>query len=325
MNQLLNKPKKHFGFGLCSGLLITSFFFLLNSCSAINKINGLSSTPNTNGEKTNSLSLSLIPNSLQSTKTSTVKITPLPTQTFTLTPLPTIPDSEADKKFTEWLNGYPNCLLPCWAGIMPGVTNWEAAKRILSPILKITGDEENFDCKLGKCNELFWQSRSTPYVDGEINSRINEDVYSIIIEGKPPSPLLRVDEILTNYGVPEKVLLEFVPYTTIPMDLILAYPEKQFAIKYQWEAETQRNVQNGGENGVSCIQTGRIYLVIKGPDFSWTDESLLEEMYPGGISLVIKPKPVEVVTNMTVQKFYEEFKSIEGNECIITPIKYWSP
>ncbi len=324
MNCLLIKSKRYIIHILCSGLFITSLFYLLASCNSINAI-GNTSTPNTVGVKTSQLSSNSNTKQVQNTATSTVFINPKPSQTYTHTFSPTITEAEADKIFAEWLRGSPTCLFPCWGGIIPGVTNWEDAKRIISQIVNVTNDEENFDCKLGKCNELFWQGRSLPNISGEINSRINEAVYSIIIRGNPSSPLLRVDQILTNYGVPEKVLLEFVPYTNIPMDLILAYPEKQFVIKYQWEAETQQNLQTGGENGVSCIQTGWIYLVIKDPDFSWTDESLLEEMYPGGISLVIKPTPLEDVTNMTIQKFYEDFKSFDGNECIITPIKYWLP
>jgi hypothetical protein len=74
---------------------------------------------------------------------------------------------------------------------------------------------------------------------------------------------------------------------------------------------------------VSCIQDGFVHLDIKNEPLPWTDGYIKNEVYGSTDINLNSVKQLEEVTELDTTKFFEEFSRISGDECIITPIKYW--
>ena len=240
-----------------------------------------------------------------------------------LTPLPTLSDADADAQLLEWLKGGTDCLLPCWGGITLDNTSWSEAKQIISKTLAIRSVHEDSTCYWGPCNSIEWSSRAGEEFHGFIASQSDQTIFMVSLEGYPPPPIMRLDQILTLYGSPEKVLLFVTPtYDKMLMHLILAYPENQFVIKYVWDAYLQ-----GGKKGnvIGCLQEGLVYLLIEKIDPPWTDDSIKNHIYSSGDVSGITLKSLSTVTNMTISDLYNQFHSGNVNECIVTPITNWLP
>jgi len=196
---------------------------------------------------------------------------------------------------------------------MPGKTTWLEAKRILSSVTEI---KTNY-------SDIFeWQKRKDIYIRGWIisdNMRLTDE---IIVDIQKPAFTYRVDRILEQYGSPERVFIETAyhgvmdPYN-IYFALTLAYPQQKFIIQYVWMAT------RSGENTVACIQDRSTLLSINAEmNSQWADSQIIENIY-GSSDDTQYVKPLEEVTDLTIAKFTEEFKSISGDECIATPGKYW--
>lgn len=72
------------------------------------------------------------------TKTATASRTPTvtasPTNTATWTPVPTLHPDEALEEVLKLYADNGGCELPCWWGITPGETTWEATHQLLAPL-----------------------------------------------------------------------------------------------------------------------------------------------------------------------------------------------
>ncbi len=251
--------------------------------------------------------------------------TPTPTPTRTSfpdwTPLPTLSDGHAEIEFQHWLQGSEDCQFPCWAGISPGKTNWQVAKQILGAVLDVKLLKVDLPCEQGSCNILAWEKRRDAYVRGSIASDQDELIYRLKVLSQEPVPTYRVDKILSQYGPPERVFLQTVhtsvmnPFN-VPFYLTLTYPSRNFIIQYLWIATAS------GENTVGCIQDKMTHLLIDSQmDAQWSDIQLIDYIRGAGDRKFIHP--LEEVTGLTIEQFYEEFKSIKGDECIRTPGEYW--
>ncbi len=256
----------------------------------------------------------------EATRTATNTLTPSITSSTpfpTWTPLPILSDSQAEAMLLEWLQGSPDCQLPCWAGITPGVTTWQEAKQTLGAVLNFEAVHENARCDFGLCNLIEWQSRTDIDVFGYIASESNDIIYGITIHGYPPSPLMRLDRILDQYGLPDKAFLSVAAHDHPFFDLVLAYPNHQFIINYAWKAIISH------DNVVSCIQEGSVFLIIEPVYEEWTDSFIENKVF--GSEHMDFFLPLDEATDMTINEFYDEFKSIDGTECITTPRQAWIP
>jgi hypothetical protein len=273
--------------------------------------------------------------------TATIEIQPtnLPTLTplvmipiLTWTPLPTLSPNEASARMDEWLQGSPECLLPCWGGITPGETDWQNAKQILASVVSIRVIEEQTLCSFGPCNNMEWRSREDTRYGTSIQSFLasgSEDlIIGMTIGVSKPSSTYRLDTVLAQYGPPEHIYLTpsnlFAPPEELFLEFILAYPNHRVIILYQWKARLI------GDNLVSCIQDGSAVKLYINPQISgvWDENAIKHILYGQYKDYEIDGipfKPLEEVTEMTIENFYKEFKIIDGSECIITSSRYWLP
>jgi len=93
--------------------------------------------------------------------TNTPTLTPIPTFTLTptftptWTPLPTLSPSDASEMLMQWMSGTTDCLLPCWAGVLPGTTSWHDALYKLRAVLSLENPSSH-GCRFGQCDVLYW-------------------------------------------------------------------------------------------------------------------------------------------------------------------------
>ncbi len=210
---------------------------------------------------------------------------------------------------------------------MPGQTTWEEALRILSPSLTLYPPDIGIQCTFGTCNVIDFRDRSAlgdfrDNISGSLYSLSNGLVHLMIIKVTQPDALLRIDRFLDLYGEPKAVFIRTASaFLTSPTDavmtLVLDYPEDSFMLKYVWDARQE------GEEIISCIQNGQgLEIDARAANGRWTDSDLKILLNGSGPSDV-PFSPLETVTDMGVTEFYEDFRNIQGNECIRTPVKYW--
>lgn len=133
-------------------------------------------------------------------------------------------------------------------------------------------------------------------------------------------------QILSKYGRPSQVLLR--PFTEdpqrpdiqwYPFSLVLLYPEQGIFIEYVSPRETI------GSNYVGCPSKVSIRLA------AWNPEPTLSLKYVVQAGSQINElnmdyfKPIEKATSMTLDEFYQTFKSPENTSCVETPQKLWQP
>ena len=257
-----------------------------------------------------------------STPTPTHTFTPTPTQFITWTPMPTLAPLNAQARFKEWLAGSPECHLPCWAGITPGETTWQEALYIVSSTLEIYRIYENHMCSNGPCNGFTWVYPFLPGIHGTIGTKGDNPVYSLRIIVEQSFDEISLDTFLSANGPPEKVYIStqtlFMSGETLPFDIVLAYPEKKFVIRFFRFARIQ------GDNIVSCGRIEATYLSLEwDEEGAWAEDRIKTATYSGGDKeIAYFLQDIEDVTDMTIEEFYDTLKA-DGDACISTPREYW--
>lgn len=266
------------------------------------------------------------------TPTATIEATPLPTATatqtavVTLTPLPTLPPDEAVNKVIALLqdNQNPDCLLPCWWGVVPGQTQWDD----VSPYLESFALKIDFFPEQSVFVAMFPVTESINY-RGKLNigygldtSEIVSDISiaSINIEGYDPQTMM------TLYGIPDEVWLKTfpdgLPGDVLPFQLIIVYQEEGISFYYYVDASRV------GEMVTVCFEPGiveterpdlfpagpRIYIWEPG-QVKTIDEiaNVADEIY----------YPLEERADLTPQTLYEKFTNPNESPCIDTPSELW--
>jgi len=252
-------------------------------------------------------------------------------QVFTPTPLPTLKPESGLQILSSWLEGNEKCRLPCWAGITPGVTEWNQAIYLLHPLEGIatirTGT--NDDCVFGKCNWITWALYSPTseygYFDG---SSVENKIDYMQLDLTEPSSLksLSLQNVLTHYGKPTFLLVSALPVgfgkeipSELIMELLLVYPDRQFIIKYLRHAELK------GDNFVSCGPDTYIKLIVlDNKDQLSSLNSIANSLETKDLGVLVWHKFIEEATGITIDSF-EEVYSKEDPPCIITPKNIWKP
>jgi hypothetical protein len=134
-----------------------------------------------------------------------------------------------------------------------------------------------------------------------------------------------ISNILTAYGVPEKVLIgawKEDPITKAsydPFSVVLDYSAQGFFVEYI------SPVFFSGETWEGCPQEASISLV------TWDKENVpsLEKRLDGAGGLGINSlnydyfKEVQNITDISLEEFYQIFKNPDNTECLKTPGSIW--
>ena len=302
--------------------LLLPLSFILSSCG-LSTEQGIEPIKLTNSYFATTASISSTPEPTTAlTKTPTL----LPTSTLSpsWTPLPTLPANDADQQFRSWMYGAPDCLFPCWAGITPGETTWEEAIHLLTPVIELHITKDVLRCRFGECKNFTWQYQiKYNLFSGGMYNKENI-IYSIFIEVDQPPQELSLQKVFEKYGIPKNIFIITSPHGLAgdpPMFyLYVLYPKNRFVIKYRWKAQiTERNILACGK------PEGYSLGIVAIDENQWTKD----EIYQTGSQMDIfttnsdKLQPLEDVTNMSIESFYEEILKNNPAFCIVTPIEYW--
>lgn len=133
-----------------------------------------------------------------------------PAATITLTPLPTLQNDKALAKFDQLYSYNNGCKLPCWWGIMPGITTWSAARNFLMQFNEIGSIEENpFDKHSSKVTLAYFQIPSPGFNHPEGTRAYfkiqNGVVVAITLLEDIGGKMFDMHKLYMEYGEPDSV------------------------------------------------------------------------------------------------------------------------
>ncbi len=325
-------------------IVFVSQFFILIGCTVSAPLPGSSLTmevPKTsNGE--NALSLFTVtpqvmthtplPASVTVTKQA-MSLSVTPTMTPTTQPtadneqasIPT-PPGKGLKEQVLWLYETNNgCQLPCWWGIVPGQTDWQTAKELLSRFDQdiyrntLPSGEIYYGVNIPLPLEVFSEDRT------ELGVLVRDGIVvaiqtSVSIGDTPPDHLSQymLSTVLTTHGQPAEVWLStsFAPFehNELPFDMLLFYPEKGIMALYNDNGIKEGDIVRG------CPQQdpARVFTLWS-PTLGWTFEKVKNDSSAYNVAYL----PLEETTELSISEFYETFKNPDNLTCLETEAELW--
>jgi len=253
--------------------------------------------------------------------TATPSLTPTFTPSATWTPLPTLLPTEAQALVLDLLQNNAGCRLPCWWGFTPGKTTWEAARQFLASFATRIGQggsgqvTENGVTYHTTNYSVFYEVLGEPERD-ETNYSLKNEIIDVIQVGSGGTVLsYQLHLVLAAYGMPTEILLKTYtnsPENYLPFRLVLFYPQQGILAYYEYEAHKI------GDQMRSCPQPlgPRLWL--------WSPEQetiQIADVDPPDTNQPLRP--LEEVTEMDLQTFYQTFKNPNSGVCLETPVELW--
>ncbi len=329
-------------------IVFVSQFFILMGCTVSAPFPGSSSSEEVLNTSSGENALSLytatpqpmahtpLPASVTVTKQAmstdmSLPVTPTTTQTIQPTadneqaPIPT-PPGKGLKEQVLWLYETNNgCQLPCWWGIVPGQTEWQTAKKLLSRFdqdiyqSSSASDEISYGINIPLPLEVFAEDRT------DLNIFVRDGIVEIIDThvsiGDTPSDYLSqyaLSTFLTTYGQPAEVWLStsFAPFehNELPFDVLLFYPEQGIMALFSDNGVKEGGVIRG------CPQQDPVrFLSLWSPTLGLTFEEV-----KNGVSVYnVDHLPLEETTLLSIPEFYETFKNPDNLTCLETEAELW--
>lgn len=270
-----------------------------------------------------------------------------PTATVRATTIvPTLESDKASKLLRSFVEGGLECMLPCWAGINPGVTSYTEAETLVNSFsVLIYGGPPH----LYKANVFLGAAGGRNFLFGETNIRFNFSwMYN---KDRGTVEMLRIgadalnrnserlygDEsydqlfkvynihgILSKYGIPSKVLTFAEVYNygndnpspnPEEFQLLLLY-DKGIFIEY-----TMPLKRIGSNKGKACPSEAFFNMGVVASEAS----QFYQEMwlsYTTGSRDFSYYLPIEKSTQMTLDEFYRVFE-VSNNPCFEIPLTIW--
>lgn len=277
-----------------------------------------------------------------------------PPEQIDKSPLPTLSTEEAKTLLLELVHDPKDCRLPCLWNLEPGQTTAKVAYDFVSQFGYVKTDEleivsEYFDNSGGvgisyKMDDIhivtdfsYYKSQS-----GEAVNFLHLYSYTLKDYGTDPmtgstrlAPIWATEQfnqemqsyllstILKLYGLPDEVLvgtwLEEADYygsvTYRPFSLVLLYLQHGFVIEYQ-------SIRGStGEDYTGCPDESHIKITAWSPK---DNVSMKEIAGKASFTVSIESlRPINEVTDFTVESFYLKFRGEKARLCIHTPAKLW--
>jgi hypothetical protein len=223
-------------------------------------------------------------------------------------------------------------MLPCWWGFYPGITKWSDVQNLYHAIgvnpeaykntytTKIHLDEQNINIGTGYIlNSDIIDAISI----GGVQIRDNK-----IVHGEPDYQQVFANyllpKMLSDFGKPEEVWVRTFPGSPeggpIPFYVLLNYFQKGISVEYNGD------VQNVGAEYSMCPQKAGINLFLWSPEKS--DPNIVSKSRD---EWFIRPddfsgfQSLEKATGVTIEEFYQTFKSSQNQVCLTTQPDSWLP
>lgn len=261
-------------------------------------------------------------------KNTEVVVTPTPIPTLTSTPspmpLPTLTAQEKIDRVAELQKDNGGCTYPCWWGITPGLTTWEEAEAILSPIesKKLTFTVEN---GMKKYYLEFPEVSQNMIVELYVQDKGIVDVIRI-------SGNYSMVDFLQSYGSPKEIWISSDGIVPGPSTFRIAffYSEKGIMAAYLGKSGL---ISLGGVEHIKMCVTD---FNNSGPLWLWNpdskkqfDELPLENLTGGPITLpglppsTLELKRIGEYTNFSEISFFNSAVKIAEKTCLETKADIW--
>lgn len=279
-----------------------------------------------------------------SSMTPVLSVTPAPTDSPvpvpTATNVPTLPVEDAQARLLDLLANNGGCRLPCLWGIVPGKSSFQEARAILVPLSSLSHSVYLNPPGLGDIMPRYIEGELEIYTRvGFLTNPAHNIVYRVAFNAEAHMLLKDggyeesfdsrffgekigayiLSQVLTEQGIPSSVMISTSggPLTRGGQggfDILLLYPHQGILVNYT----TQLNFV--GSNVRGCPVNAHVEMELYPPGPS---DLFFESLQQTDWAVKMKGyKPLEEVTSMSVEKFYQTFREPTA-ECIETPATLW--
>jgi hypothetical protein len=257
---------------------------------------------------------------------------------------PTLPPEEAGPLLLSLLANNGDCRLPCLWGITPGISVFREAQNILMPLSSLSF-RSDYDSRIGTIQPVYTENNLEivtdlgflTNTDNGIISRVSfsagvyreipdpnnpKSLYPVPIEGSTPFgkkvAYYMLANILSENGRPSSVLLGTLAgsYSNpdyAPFEMLLLYPDQGILVYYDLEWRMS------GTNVLGCPLKNNVQLKLYP---SGNGESFMELINPVWGERISHYKPLEEVTSMSLDQFYQTFRQ-PTDKCLVTASTNW--
>lgn len=279
--------------------------------------------------------------SLPATKTN--QITPFPTSTSVPSLVPPLPTEKAYERLLDLLQTNGGCELPCWWGIYPGESTIQETRQKVSPLAGIFEfsflsmesagslsiiypvDDLDFHIYIAYYPFPTGNTVETLYISTQILRYIDKGngdyEYREVYDSDAYRQLLgnfALSEMLSKLGTPSNIGVRAIlpnPPSSQYMSVTLYYPEQGIVALYTMNVEIIDN------NVTGCPSQSIVSLWLIPPEAGDNYHEFLS--LAGSWESDEFVKPLDEVTSMSSNEFYEIFKESSTMRCIETPIDIW--
>lgn len=241
----------------------------------------------------------------------------------TVTPHPTL-TLEQNNEITQLMKTNGNCTLPCWWGIIPGISRWDEISNLKSLSIISEYREDKIKPSLASAY-LYFEQPGNLYPDQSYIKpsfqMINRVIQSIRVLGTETSSAYSLRNIFTNNDKPFEIWVTTFnqyPNNKPPMEIFIFYPEQGILLEYVTEGKIK------GKNVYGCFDmAGGLYLWDKSLKLmEFADAMKYFELAYDEKNILPKYLPVSDAIRMNVDQFYLTNQT-KGSACIETPIDLW--
>lgn len=280
------------------------------------------------------------------TRTSpTPTLTLLPTRTLFISPpvssmslpqpTPTLSREERDSQILNLLMTNAGCELPCWWGIVPGETTLDQTREYIrslgrelippQPSWKLRYYDGGVDLSKPLMHIHFqFLEQDGVVIATHVNiDHIGLDLSTLYQYWNSYSP----SAIMHKYGQPERVWLEIGAMCAAGCggishyDLFLFYDHQGILIIYHGKTSIQEGYRICPEFNKEAGQVNGIDIFLSS-DMNQAPLEQLVDISEGRIPFIF---PLEQVSTLSIQGFYELFTQADSNPCIETSREKWLP
>jgi hypothetical protein len=233
------------------------------------------------------------------------------------------------------------CDFPCWWGIKPGETSLQASRSFLETFLAISvtnifDENGGYTRWLVKKNDMIIDTQVSIISDLEtlttveglwVTTQVTRETadggFEVVWENPLNSQYLQalmLPQILTTYGQPNNVLIQ-VNRDWGEFELLLDYSSDGFALWFVAPLEGDETTYLG------CMAKAYSDLFFWDPNMGYTWAEGVTRISKGdaweidALSEVFLP--LEEVTSLTLEEFYQTFKNPENTDCLETSTDFW--
>lgn len=271
-------------------------------------------------EQTPSSTPDLVPSATNTALPDTPTFTPEASRTATSeptwTPVPTLSQDTIKINLTELFTTNGGCDWPCWWGIQPGDALQDVF--VLSPALgespSVYKDQYvEYNISLDELNLLdmmviyYEKDETIQNIKVHLEKPSRQTEYLTVFENA-----LSPSGILSKYGAPSDVLLQVRYRDILTYTLVLLYEPEGFAIEYHGTVTTDEPIQICVLLDDYHLEVIQLYLEDAEAMRSLRDDLLSEEY-----------QPLESVTSMNIDDFFNIFVLSNTTNCIETSLDNW--